>query len=76
MNVAVNGEKLREARLAKVVDRQELAERSGVSRSAIARIELGQSNARLSTIKKLVSVLGIDPSTLIEREVVTRPGRG
>lgn len=70
MNVSIDGKRLREVRLSRLMEREELAERSGVSRSAIARIELGQTTARLATIKKLARVLGVEAGELAGEEVV------
>jgi len=52
------------------MEREELEQRSGVSRSTVTRIELGQATARLATVKKMAEVLGVDPASLVEREVV------
>jgi transcriptional regulator with XRE-family HTH domain len=41
-----------------------LAERSGVSRPTIARLERGDEEARFSTIHKLAAALGVEPSAL------------
>lgn len=71
MNVSIDGKRLREIRLSRLMERQELADGSGVSRSAIARIELGQTTARLATIKKLARVLEVDAGELVGREVVS-----
>lgn len=70
MNVSVEGSKLREIRLSQLMEREDLAEHSGVSKSAIARIELGQTTARLATVKKLAAVLGVDVEQVVGSEVV------
>ena len=54
---------------------QELAEMAGVSRTAIARLETGEVDARGSTIRKLALALGVAPDELIEpREGHARTG--
>lgn len=46
------------ARKAKHMTQAQLAERAGVRREIIARLESGTSNPKYSTITKVVSVLG------------------
>lgn len=70
MNVAIDGERLREIRREKAVERKELAHLSGVDWTTIARIELGRGTARLSTAKKLANALGVDHSELVGEEVL------
>lgn len=70
MNVAIDGKRLREIRLSQLMERSELAKRSGVSKSAIVRIEIGQATARLATMKKLATVLGVDVEEVAGSEVV------
>lgn len=56
---------LREWRLAKVMTQEELAQTSGVTEATISRIETGQHEARISTVKKLAQALDIEPQQLI-----------
>jgi transcriptional regulator with XRE-family HTH domain len=60
--------RLREVRLRKVLTQEELAQRSGVAEATISRIESGQQEARISTIRKLAAALGVEPSELIVQE--------
>jgi len=60
--------RLREARLRKVLTQEELAQRSGVAEATISRIESGQQEARISTVRKLAAALGIEPSELVDQE--------
>ncbi|HYG84470.1 MAG TPA: helix-turn-helix transcriptional regulator [Verrucomicrobiae bacterium] len=46
------------ARLSKKLTQTELAERAGVSRMVVARIESGTSNPTLETVSKVASALG------------------
>lgn len=57
--------KLREWRLAKVMTQEELAQKSGVGEVTISRIETGQHEARISTVRKLATALGIEPQQLV-----------
>lgn len=57
-------DQLKLLRRRRVLTQHELADRAGVSRAAIARIETGQANARPATIRKLASALHIEPGEL------------
>ena len=73
MNVIVDGERIREARLEQLMEREELVEKSGVSWSTVTRLELGKEIARASTVRKIADALGLDYGTLAREEVVTHP---
>ena len=70
MNVRVDGEKLREMRRRKAMERRELAKRSGVHWTTIARVELGQASIRLSTARRIAAALEVDPVEFVGEEVV------
>ncbi len=64
---AIIGRNVRHLRDAGLWTRSELAEKSGVSRQAIAHMELGISDRpRRGTIEKLAKGLGVDVETLLE----------
>ncbi len=71
MNVRVDGEKLREIRRRKAMERSDVERSSGVHRSTITRLELGQTAMRLSTAKKIADALGVDHEEFAGGEVVT-----
>lgn len=48
------------------MSQRDLAEKSGVSREYIARIELGQHDPTLSTLEKLAKALGVKVSALVD----------
>ncbi len=54
------GERVREVRRAKRWTQIELAQKAGVSRDALVRLELGQRKSRASTIRKIAAALGVD----------------
>lgn len=56
---------LKRIRESRFLTQLELAEKSGVHRVTIANLEGGQEEARFSTIKKLASALGVEPSNLV-----------
>ena len=60
--------KLKATREAKLLTQEMLAERSGVSRPSIARLERGDEEARFTTIWKLAKALGVEPGELIGSE--------
>jgi len=66
-DVKIDGNKLRELRLAKFWSRDELAEKSGAHRDHIGRLERGEGgNSRPPTIRRLAEALGVDPTELVE----------
>ena len=70
LNVRVDGGRLKDLRRQRALERRDLEEKSGVHWTTIARIELGQTTTRLSTVKKLADALGVDPANLVGDEVV------
>lgn len=58
--------RLRDLRLRAFLTQAELAERSGVSEVTINRLERGQQEARISTVRKLAAALGVDPAELAD----------
>jgi transcriptional regulator with XRE-family HTH domain len=59
--------RLREAREAAFLSQDELAERSGVAKANISKIERGLQTPRGATIRKLAEALGIPPTELVDR---------
>jgi len=57
--------RLREVREGQFLTQQELAERSGVAKVTIARIETGTTTPMLSTIRRLAIALGVEPAALV-----------
>ena len=53
---------------------QELADKSGVNRATVSRIERRVSKPYGQTLGKLAEVLQVDPSELVEVEQLTPPG--
>jgi transcriptional regulator with XRE-family HTH domain len=65
-DVDVNGRRVRELRQEHVLTLRELADKSGVSKDTINRIEHGHG-AYPSTIRKLAKALGVEPRELVRR---------
>jgi transcriptional regulator with XRE-family HTH domain len=57
--------RLRAVRIARALSQAELAQRSGVSRVSITRLESGDVDARFATIRKLAEALGVEPRELM-----------
>lgn len=65
-HLAVHLKKLREARERSALSQQQLAEKSGVSRYTISRLETGGRSARPTTTQKLARALGAEPHELMD----------
>ena len=60
------GDRLRNLRLVRGWDQAQLAQKSGVARATIQRIEYGYCDPRIATARQLVRALGIDFNELLE----------
>ena len=56
---------LRDLRRRAVMSQEDLAERSGVARDTISKLETGQRGAYPSTIRKLAAGLDVEPRMLV-----------
>ncbi len=59
---------LRSFRQRAVMSQEQLAEKSGVARDTISKLETGQRGAYPSTIRKLAAGLGVEPRLLLDNE--------
>jgi transcriptional regulator with XRE-family HTH domain len=66
--VRIDGERLRELRRSRFLTRDELAEKSGVARDHIGRLERGEipGESRMRTIRALAEALDVPPADLLE----------
>ena len=65
--VKIDGQKLRETRKRRFMSREELAEKVGIHRDHIGRLERGMVGApRIKTIRDIAAALEVDPSELVE----------
>lgn len=60
--------KLRELRRRRVLTMEELAEKAGVGRNTIWRLEHGVMGAQPRTIRKLAKALDVEPEDLVKTE--------
>ncbi len=59
---------LRSFRQRAVMSQEQLAQRSGVARDTISKLETGQRKAYPSTIRKLAAGLEVEPQLLLDDE--------
>jgi transcriptional regulator with XRE-family HTH domain len=57
---------LRRLRTKRGLSQQTLAEKSGLSREYVARLETGQHNPSLATLQRLATALGVPVTRLLE----------
>ena len=62
----VDAAMLRKLRRRRVLSMEELAEKAGVGRNTIWRLEHGVMGAQPRTIRKLAKALGVEPEDLVE----------
>jgi len=58
--------RLRQFRNERGLSQRSLAEKAGISREYLARLEAGRQDPTLSTLEKLARALGVKPGRLIE----------
>jgi transcriptional regulator with XRE-family HTH domain len=70
-------ERLKEARLRRLLTQAELAERAGMTESTINRLEQGVQTPRISSLRKLAKALDVPAEDLIRwgAEDATTPPR-
>ena len=56
---------LRDARMRAVLSQEQLADRSGVARDTISKLETGRRKAYPTTIRKLAAGLEVEPQLLL-----------
>ncbi len=64
--------RLRAVRESKLLNQDELAEKAGVSRATIQRLEAG-FEARIPTVRKLAAALSVEPAELMEQWATEEP---
>jgi XRE family transcriptional regulator, regulator of sulfur utilization len=61
------GDNVREVRTLSALTQEELADRAGITATALSRIERNEAEPRPSTLRKLAAALGVEPRELIKR---------
>jgi transcriptional regulator with XRE-family HTH domain len=59
------GDRLRTLRIRRALTQQELAEKAGISKNALNRIERSKAEPHMSTLRKLAQALNVDPTELV-----------
>ena len=60
------GQRVRALRTKKGISQEELADRCGVHRTYMGRIERGETNITLTNIHKVARGLGVSPASLVD----------
>jgi len=63
--IAVDGRGLRRARRDRALSQQDLSAATGVAQATLSDLERGKRGARVSTVRKLAEVLGVEPRELM-----------
>ena len=68
-DVRIDGEKVREARERAFLSQGELAEKAGLNRFTVGRVErTGTTDVHPRTIRKIAEALSVDPASLTPEE--------
>ena len=67
-DVKIDGQRVKATRERAFLSRRELAERAGLDRSTISRIEDGVTEVYPRTIRKIAEALSVDPTSLTPEE--------
>jgi transcriptional regulator with XRE-family HTH domain len=60
------GDRLKALRIRRALTQEDLAQRAGLSKNAVNRLEVDKAEPRMSTLRKLAKALDVDPAELIE----------
>lgn len=64
----VDGRKVREWRLVRLMNQRDLAERAELTQDAISEIEQGKRQPRVKTLAKIARALDVEPRELLKTE--------
>jgi transcriptional regulator with XRE-family HTH domain len=68
-DVRIDGEKVKGARERRFFSQRELADKAGVNRNTVWRIETsGHTDVHPRTIRRLAEALSVDPASLVPEE--------
>ena len=59
------GDRLKALRIRRALTQEELAQRAGLSKNAVNRLEVDKAEPRMSTLRKLAKALDVDPAELV-----------
>jgi transcriptional regulator with XRE-family HTH domain len=58
------GDRLKDVRIERALTQQELADKAGIGKNTVNRIELNLAEPHMSTVRKLAQALDVDPARL------------
>jgi transcriptional regulator with XRE-family HTH domain len=67
-DMKIDGQRAKATRVRAFLSKRELADRAGLDRSTIARIEDGVTEVYPRTIRKIAEALSVDPASLTPQE--------
>ena len=67
-DVKIDGQRVRAARERAFLSKRELADRAGLDRSTVGRIEEGVTEVYPRTIRRIAKALSVDPASLAPQE--------
>ncbi len=60
------GDRLKDVRVRRAMTQEELAEKAGVGKNTVNRIERNLTEPHMSTLRKLAKALGVEPEELVK----------
>jgi transcriptional regulator with XRE-family HTH domain len=60
------GDRLKDLRIQRALTQQELADKAGVGKNTVNRIERNDTEPHMSTLRKLAEALNVDPAKLVK----------
>jgi transcriptional regulator with XRE-family HTH domain len=60
------GDKLKDLRTQRALTQQELADKAGIGKNTVNRIERNDTEPHMSTLRKIAKALDVDPATLVK----------
>ena len=59
------GDRIKTLRIRRALTQEALADKAGLSKNAVNRLELDKAEPRMSTLRKLAKALDVEPAELI-----------
>lgn len=60
------GHRLKDLRIQRALTQEELAEKAGIGKNTVNRMERNLTEPHMSTVRKLADALGVDPAELVK----------
>lgn len=62
------GHRLKDLRIQRALTQEELAEKAGIGKNTVNRMERNLTEPHMSTVRKLAGALDVDPAELVKGE--------